>query len=237
MWNIRREFPQRILHNSLNRVFYFVILSLWERLCWTIVERERGRSFAEKFLTDRKKPKPVILITSLNSYFLRPLCRRKIKQLSWFAPAKLFDRSRIALTSISVSRVVVKPPSSPSPFSLVTVGQGQGGWKGRDKDTETGEGNDVLPRRSPKAGSRFERRSLTFFRSPGSWLPRDLVPYVPNDLEDLPSIASCLCRLPPFTLDQIARWESRYAQRTGRAMVYERVKSSFRLSCFDTALW
>lgn len=78
----------------------------------------------------RKKSGAAILITSLNPIPFRPLCRREIKQLSRFALVKLFDRSRIALFSISVSRVVVKPPSSPSPFSLVTVGQGQDGMEG-----------------------------------------------------------------------------------------------------------
>jgi len=191
-------------------VIYFVILLLYERLYWVIAEKGDAISLSNflRIGMEKKKTRRDCDIDYLVKFYsLRPLCRREIKQLSWFAPPKLFDRLRIALVFISVPCVVVKPPSSPSSFFLVTVEHGQDGWKGRDKDTMAGKVNDVVPRRSPKAGSRFERRSLTFFRSPGSWLLCDLILYVPNDLEDLPSVAARLCRPPPFTLE-IVHWES-----------------------------
>lgn len=212
-------------------MFYFVILPLYERLCWTIVEKEGGAVSPENFLRI-EKAETAILITSLNStLFVHFVAARLSSCLGSLQRNFLTDRALLSppspypTLSLNLLRLRRRPLSSLS-------GRVRTDGRGEDKDTAAGEGNDVVPRRSPKAGSRFERRSLTFFRSPGSWLPRDLVPYVPNDLEDLPFVAFRLCRLPPFTLDQIARWESRCAQRDeldGR-WVYERAESSFRLS-------
>jgi len=159
----------------------------------------------------RKKSEAVILITSLKptSPFVRFVAARLSSCLDSFWWNFLTDRASL---------------SSPSPYPALSLnllrfrrrslsslsGRVRTDGRGWDKDT-AGEGNDVVLCHSPKAESRFERRSLTFFRSPGSWLLRDLVPYVPNDLEDLPSVAARFCCPPLFTLDQIACWESQCA--------------------------
>lgn len=85
-----------------------------------------------------------------------------------------------------------------------------------------GERNDVLCR-SPKAGSRFERRSLTFFRSPGSRLPRSTS--FPTFQTISRSFPSFLCYARHLS-SSIKRRGSQCGIATGRLMV----QSSFRLS-------
>lgn len=143
------------------------------------------------------------LVKSAVSPFVVRFVTARLSSCLGLVLAKLFDRSRASFSPPSPFPAVVKLPSSPSPLSSLS-GRVRMDRSGEIRTRGLKQGNDVVPCRCPKAGSRFERRSLTFFRSPGWWLPRDPVPYVPNDPEEI------LPRIPfPFFLSAVTAFHLR----------------------------